>query len=85
MPDEHLFTSRHIDQARPDFAAIEDELDFIKAQLARVPTQVDLARSELGIIFATAGLGFLMALLGILAMPELPLKDHVASEEADVP
>ena len=33
-------------------------------------------------IFATAGLGFLMALFGILAMPELPLKDHVASEEA---
>jgi EmrB/QacA subfamily drug resistance transporter len=33
-------------------------------------------------IFATAGLGFLIALFGILAMPELPLKDHVASEEA---
>jgi MFS family permease len=33
-------------------------------------------------IFAAAGLGFLIALLGILAMPELPLKDHVASEEA---
>jgi EmrB/QacA subfamily drug resistance transporter len=33
-------------------------------------------------IFATAGLGFLTALLGILAMPELPLKDHVASKEA---
>jgi EmrB/QacA subfamily drug resistance transporter len=33
-------------------------------------------------IFATAGFGFLIALVGILAMPELPLKDHVASEEA---
>jgi EmrB/QacA subfamily drug resistance transporter len=33
-------------------------------------------------IFAAAGFGFLIALLGILAMPELPLKDHVASEEA---
>ena len=56
MPDEHSFTSRDIGQVRPDFAGIGDELDFIKAQLARVPTRADLARSALGIIFATAGL-----------------------------
>lgn len=33
-------------------------------------------------IFAVAGLGFLAALAAILAMPELPLKERVAGEEA---
>jgi hypothetical protein len=29
----------HLDQARADFAVIVHELDFMKAQLARVPLQ----------------------------------------------
>jgi hypothetical protein len=39
MPDEHTLTLRQADEARSDFAAIEDELDFIKDQLARLPTR----------------------------------------------
>jgi hypothetical protein len=38
---------RQADQARGDLYAIQDELDFIKAQLARLPTRRDLARSAL--------------------------------------
>jgi hypothetical protein len=56
MPDEHPFTLRQVDLARADFAAIEDHLDFIKAQLARTPTRMELARIALGIISRTAGL-----------------------------
>lgn len=39
MPNEHPLTLRQADQARGDFAAIADELDFIKAQLVRAPTR----------------------------------------------
>jgi len=55
MPDEHPFTLRQIDLAHPDFAAIEDHLEFIKAQLARTPTRIELALIALGIITGTAG------------------------------
>jgi hypothetical protein len=34
----------------PGFAAIEDHLDFIKGQLARVPTRMELARIALGVL-----------------------------------
>jgi hypothetical protein len=56
MPDEHTLTLRQADQARADFAAIEDELDFLKAQLARLPTRKEIARIALCGIFGTAGL-----------------------------
>jgi hypothetical protein len=56
MPDEHPFTLRQVDQARADFAAIPDDLDFIKGQLARIPTRKEVARIALGIIFGAAGL-----------------------------
>jgi hypothetical protein len=36
MPDERQFTLQQADQAQADFAAIEDELDFVKAQLGRL-------------------------------------------------
>jgi hypothetical protein len=35
MPDEHTLTLRQADQARSDFYAIGDELDFIKGQPKR--------------------------------------------------
>jgi hypothetical protein len=56
MPDERPFTLRQIDQARGDLYAISDDLDFIKAQLARVPTRKELAGMALGIIFCTVTL-----------------------------
>jgi hypothetical protein len=40
MPDEHSLTLRQADQARTDFAAIEDELDFVKEQASRLLTAV---------------------------------------------
>jgi hypothetical protein len=54
MPDEHILTLCQADQARTDFAAVESDLEFIMAQLARIPTRKEQARNTLGIIFATA-------------------------------
>jgi hypothetical protein len=56
MPDEHPFTLRQVDQARADSATIEDHLEFVMSQLARVPTRGELARVALGIMFGAAGL-----------------------------
>jgi hypothetical protein len=47
---------RQIDQARGDLYAIADDLEFLKVQLARIPTRKELARAALGIIFCAAGL-----------------------------
>ena len=54
MPDEYTLTLRQADQARTDFALIEDQLEFLAGQLAKQPTRGDLAKSALGIIFCTA-------------------------------
>ena len=54
MPDEHTLTLRQADQARTDFALIEDHLEFIAGQLANQPTRGDLVKAALGIIFCTA-------------------------------
>jgi hypothetical protein len=62
MPDEHPFTLRQADLARADFAAIADDLDFLKAQLARIPTRKELARTALGIIFSATMLTTLAVL-----------------------
>jgi hypothetical protein len=40
---------------RVDLYAIADDLEFIKSQLARVPTPRQLAQTALGIIFCAAG------------------------------
>jgi hypothetical protein len=56
MLDEHQFTLRQIDQARGDLYAIADDLEFLKVQLARLPTRRELARTALGIIFCSAAL-----------------------------
>ena len=40
--------------ARDDFAQIMDELDFVKAQLARLPTRRDQAFVPLKIMFGSA-------------------------------
>ena len=53
-PSERALTLRQIDQARTDFALIEDHLEFIASQLAKQPTRGDMAKSALGIIFCTA-------------------------------
>jgi len=47
MPDERPLTLRQIDQARGDLYAIADDLEFLKAQLARLPTRKELAQTAL--------------------------------------
>ena len=54
--------ARSADQARTDFATIESDLQFLMAQLARIPTRKEQARNALGIIFATAMLTTLAVL-----------------------
>jgi hypothetical protein len=46
MPDDP-FTLRQVDLARADFAAIDDRLDFIHAQLARLPTRNEAWRAAM--------------------------------------
>jgi hypothetical protein len=48
------FTLRQVDLACADFAAIDDRLDFVMSQLARVPTRGGIARIALGIMFGAA-------------------------------
>jgi hypothetical protein len=67
MSDKSQFTLRQIDQARGDLYAIADDLEFLKVQLARMPTRKELARTALGIIFCSAALAiFCSAALVIL-------------------
>ena len=54
MSDTRHFTLRQADQARTEFALIEDQLEFLAGQLAKQPTRGDLAKSALGIIFCSA-------------------------------
>ena len=61
MSGEYPLTLRQADQARTDFAAIEDDLQFLASQLARLPTRRDLAKAALGIIISTAALVILWA------------------------
>jgi len=51
--DKHTPAFRQTDQARIDFDAIESDLQVIQKQLVRLPTRSELARTALGIIFAT--------------------------------
>jgi hypothetical protein len=53
---------RQADQARADFAIIEDQLEAIYARLSRMPTRVDLARVALLGIIGGCGLTTLLSL-----------------------
>ncbi|MGC1889039.1 MAG: hypothetical protein WA709_23605 [Stellaceae bacterium] len=44
MPDKDILTLQRADQTRTDFALIEEHLEFLAGQLARVPTRGDLAK-----------------------------------------
>jgi hypothetical protein len=46
MPDDP-FTLRQADQARDDFAAPQDDLDFLKVQLAHLPTRNEVWRAAM--------------------------------------
>ena len=62
MPDQNILTLRRADQARTDFAPIEEHLEFLAGQLARIPTRKEQARNTLRIIFATV----MLTTLGVL-------------------
>jgi hypothetical protein len=57
---ERRLTLRQADQTRDDFGQVLDELDFVKSQLARLPT-----RSEVSLIVLRLTLG---AAAGIAAV-----------------
>jgi hypothetical protein len=67
MRDELTFALRQIDQAHGDFCAIENDLDIIMKQLARLPTRKELAQAAL---LATLT-GAAIVLAGILAFGHL--------------
>jgi hypothetical protein len=56
MPNENQLTLRQVDLTRADFAAIQDDLDFLKSHIARLPTRGELAQTALLTMVATAGL-----------------------------
>ena len=59
---EYRLRLRQADQAREDFAAILDELDFVKLQLSRLPTRAWLSR------MALMGFASLWALLAVILL-----------------
>jgi hypothetical protein len=64
MPDEHQrvpnqdqLALREVGQARTDFAAIQDDLEFLLQRITRLPTAPDLWRVAMLIAFVSAALG----------------------------
>jgi hypothetical protein len=56
MTDERSLTLRQVDQARGDLYGIADDLEFIKEQLARLPTRKEMAQTALLVTLTTAAL-----------------------------
>jgi hypothetical protein len=47
MPDDRSFTLQQIDRARTDFALLAHDIDFLKGQLARLPSRAYVSRVAL--------------------------------------
>jgi hypothetical protein len=60
MPNDYPLALRQADEARADFALIEEHLESIASQLARVPTRAYLCRT---LLLATASIWALLAVL----------------------
>jgi hypothetical protein len=56
MTEERSFTLQQVDRARGDLYAISDDLEFIKEQLARLPTRKEMAQTALLVTLTTAAL-----------------------------
>jgi hypothetical protein len=63
MSDEHALTLRQIDQTRGHLYAIQDEIECMKAQLARLPTRAYFSRM---LLMATASIWMLMGVLALM-------------------
>lgn len=61
--DPDRFTLRQAAQARDDFAQVMDELDFVKEQMAGLPTRRDQAFTPLRIMFGSALLSAALVIL----------------------
>jgi len=61
--DPERFTLRQAAQARDDFAQVMDELNFVKWQLAALPTRWDQAFIQLRIILGSAVLSAALVIL----------------------
>jgi hypothetical protein len=62
-PTEYGLTLRQADQARSDFAAIEDGLEFIMAQMSKVPKRRELAWVAAGSFVSGAAIATLVNLV----------------------
>jgi hypothetical protein len=62
-PTEYDLTLRQADQARSDFAAIEDGLEFIMAQMSKVPKRRELAWVAAGSFMSGAAIATLVNLV----------------------
>jgi hypothetical protein len=60
MPNENTLTLRQAAQTRTDFALIEEHLEFLGSQLARLPSRAYLCRT---LLLATASIWALLAAL----------------------
>ena len=63
MPEDYDLALRQADAARADFAAIGDELEFIRIQLSALPTRQELVRTALLAWLAGAALATGLALV----------------------
>jgi hypothetical protein len=61
--DPERFTLRQAAQARDDFTQVMEELEFVKAQLARLPTRRDQALVPLKIMLGSAVIGAALVIL----------------------
>lgn len=61
-PTEYELTLRQADQARSDFAAIEDGQEFIIALVSKVPTRKELAWVAAGSFMSGAAIATLVTL-----------------------
>ena len=59
MPNENILTLHQADQARTDFALIEEHLEFLAGQLAKMPTRACLCRSLLLAMTGTLALALI--------------------------
>jgi hypothetical protein len=62
-PTEYDLTLRQADQARSDFAVIEDGLEFIMAQMSKVPKRRELAWVAAGSFMSGAAIATLVNLV----------------------
>ena len=65
--DPTRFTLRQAAQPRDDFAQVMDELEFLRMQLARLPTRREQAFLPLKIMFGSAVIGGALVILWLEA------------------